>query len=316
MDDILVSVICTVYNHEKYLDQCLEGFLSQKTNFKYEVLINDDASTDNSARIIKSYEKKFPNIIKAVCQNSNQCSKGIDATQDILFPLAKGKYIALCEGDDYWCDDFKLQKQVDVMEQAENCFLSVHCVKDVTEDDEELGSFHPKKKLKSGIMSSYDFLSLQIDDYPFQTSSYMFRTSALAQYYQESPQFSKVSPVGDEPLMLYFGQLGNVAYISDVMSAYRNNSCGSWTSKKRNKEELIDIYERRLKTFELFDTYTKGRFHDICKERYGVYLAVKASITKDPLDKRKLLLGGYKTAMSKYNWKEKIMLVIQSFFHR
>lgn len=316
MEEILVSVICTVYNHEKYLDKCLEGLINQKTNFKYEILINDDASTDNSAKIIEKYEKKFPNIIKAIYQKDNQYSRGVNIFAQVLLPLTKGRYIAVCEGDDYWCDNSKLQKQVECMEQTKNCFLCVHCVKDVTEDEKELGSFHPKKKLQSGELSSYQFLYLQIDDYPFQTSSYMFLSSKLYQYYKEAPEFSKISPVGDEPLMLYFGQLGNVYYISDVMSAYRNNSFESWTSTKRTKEELIDIYERRLKTLESFDIYTNGRFHKICKERYGVYLAVKSSITNESRDKRKLLLGGYKTAMSKYNWKEKIMLVIQAFSHK
>ena len=115
--DIKVSVCCTVYNHEKYLRKCLDGFVMQKTNFAFEVLINDDKSTDSSADIIREYYEKYPDIIVPVFQTENQYSKGVDIIDDILIPMAKGKYIALCEGDDYWCDENKLLLQYDYMEQ-------------------------------------------------------------------------------------------------------------------------------------------------------------------------------------------------------
>lgn len=114
--NLKVSILCTAYNHEKYIRQTLESFLMQKTNFKYEVLIHDDASTDNTAVIIKEYEEKYPNIIKSIYQKENQYSKGISIISTYLYPEARGKYIALCEGDDYWTDPLKLQKQFDALE--------------------------------------------------------------------------------------------------------------------------------------------------------------------------------------------------------
>ncbi|MFA7493823.1 MAG: glycosyltransferase, partial [Proteiniphilum sp.] len=95
----------------------LEGFLMQKTDFKYEILIHDDASTDGTTEIIKKYETKFPDIMKPLYEDENQWIKGRRGSTVFNYPRAKGKYIALCEGDDYWIDPLKLQKQVDFLEQ-------------------------------------------------------------------------------------------------------------------------------------------------------------------------------------------------------
>ncbi|MDH1881984.1 glycosyltransferase family A protein [Empedobacter sp. GD03797] len=124
-DEIVVSIICDCYNHEKYIAQALDGFLMQNCDFKFEVLIHDDASTDNSAAIIKEYELKYPEIIKPIYQKENQYSKKVNIWKDYQFSRAKGKYIAICEGDDYWIDPLKLQKQVDFLENNEDyssCF--------------------------------------------------------------------------------------------------------------------------------------------------------------------------------------------------
>ncbi len=112
----LVSISCAVYNHDKYILETLEGFLLQKTTFPFEILINDDASTDNTANIIKEYEDRYPNQIFPIYQKENQYSKGVMITPTFNCSRARGKYIALCEGDDYWTDPYKLQKQVDFLE--------------------------------------------------------------------------------------------------------------------------------------------------------------------------------------------------------
>lgn len=111
----LVSISCITYNHEKYIRDCLEGFLMQKTNFQYEILIHDDASTDNTQTIIREYQAHFPDIIKPILQVDNKYSQGKNVFK-INNDRALGKYIALCEGDDFWCDPQKLQVQCDFME--------------------------------------------------------------------------------------------------------------------------------------------------------------------------------------------------------
>ena len=112
----LVSINCITYNHEAYIAQTLDSFLIQKTNFPFEILINDDASKDHTAEIIKQYEIKFSQIIKPIYQKENQFSQRVNVL-GINNKRAKGKYIALCEGDDYWTDPNKLQRQFDQLEK-------------------------------------------------------------------------------------------------------------------------------------------------------------------------------------------------------
>ena len=112
----LVSINCITYNHCKYIRDALEGFLMQITNFPVEILIHDDASTDGTAEIIKEYEKQYPWLIKPVYQTENQYSKHNGTISKIQYGRARGKYLAFCEGDDYWTDHYKLQKQVDFLE--------------------------------------------------------------------------------------------------------------------------------------------------------------------------------------------------------
>ena len=107
MKSPIVTISCITYNHEKFIAQAIEGFLMQKTNFEIEILIHDDASTDNTASIIREYEKNDSRI-KVIYQSENQFSKGVKPSLKFLWPIARGKYIALCEGDDYWTDPYKL----------------------------------------------------------------------------------------------------------------------------------------------------------------------------------------------------------------
>lgn len=114
----LVSISCITYNHVSYIRQCLDGFLMQKTDFPFEIVVHDDASTDKTAEIVREYEKKYPNIIKPIYELENQYSKPGISINDITFPYLRGKYIALCEGDDYWIDENKLQMQVDFLSKC------------------------------------------------------------------------------------------------------------------------------------------------------------------------------------------------------
>src|SRR5690554_6422909 len=119
---LMVSICCQTYNHKDYIVEALESFLMQKTDFPFEVLLRDDASTDGTAEICKEYARKYPDIINLLAYNENQFKKGVRPFPDNV-KRAKGKYIALCEGDDYWTDPLKLQKQVDVLEKNDDCIL-------------------------------------------------------------------------------------------------------------------------------------------------------------------------------------------------
>ena len=136
-EKIKVSIICMAYNHEKFISKALDGFLMQKTNFEYEILISDDASTDNTTQIIKEYEKKYPEIIKVIYQKENQYSKGI-APSMFLYEIAQGKYLSFCEGDDYWTDENKLQKQVDFLEENKEYYAVYHNVRVVDKNGNKI----------------------------------------------------------------------------------------------------------------------------------------------------------------------------------
>lgn len=114
----LVSIQCAAYNHEPYIEQSLEGFVMQETSFPFEVIVHDDASTDGTADIIRKYESRFPDIIKPIYETENQFSKG--TVEQIMDKACRGKYIALCEGDDWWTDKSKLQKQIEFLETHPN----------------------------------------------------------------------------------------------------------------------------------------------------------------------------------------------------
>ena len=122
----MVSVICITYNHEAYIGEALESFLAQKTDFAVEILVNDDASTDRTAEIVRAYAERFPDRIRAFLQTENQFSKGGNIENDILLPHARGKYVAFCEGDDYWSNPEKLQRQVDFLERHPDYSACTH----------------------------------------------------------------------------------------------------------------------------------------------------------------------------------------------
>ena len=145
-DEIKVSIVCITYNQSGYIRDALDSFLSQKTTFEYEILVHDDASDDGTAEIIKEYEEKYPDKITAVLQKENQYSKGVKVATTYLYPIVKGKYVAFCEGDDYWVDDLKLQKQFDYMEKHNECSMCMHNGLNVSKDRKTIFYSKPLSK--------------------------------------------------------------------------------------------------------------------------------------------------------------------------
>ena len=130
----LLSICCITYNHENFIRQALDGCLMQQTNFPIEIIIHDDASTDNTANIIREYQGKHPHLIKTILQRENQYSAMGFGFISNVFKEAQGKYIALCEGDDYWTDPLKLQKQVDFLEANPDFAICFHNAVVINED--------------------------------------------------------------------------------------------------------------------------------------------------------------------------------------
>lgn len=267
-EKIMVSISCTVYNHEKYLRQCLDGFIMQKTNFKFEVLVHDDASTDGSADIIREYENKYPEIIKPIYQKENQYSQGIKIVWKYQYPRAKGKYIAICEGDDFWINPYKLQKQFDIMEKYDEVSLCVHNVRYVNESGEPTDKFKPNPVGYEKMVNSCDSLKglLLNNLVPYQTSSYFFRICFIKKIIDNIPLFISKCPVGDVAYLLYFSYCGNIYYLPYEMSCYRMFSVGSWTSRNSNNDRQV-IHKRKLiATLNYFNSFTRNEYDYEIKE--------------------------------------------------
>lgn len=298
-NEIKVSVLCLAYNHEKYIRKCLDGFVMQKTNFKFEVLINDDASTDNTAQIIREYEEKYPNIIKPIYQTENQYSKHVGIIRNILLPKTEGKYIAFCEGDDYWCDENKLQLQYDIMEGNPDCKMCINRVGSCRENGDLFKVFKPNFDMKDGKMSSRRYIEIGMN---YQLSGIMLESKAYKEYSTNPPSFKKViTCVGDVPLMLYFGQLAPVYYTSKVMSIHRSESIGSWSQRqKQNKDGRVARFwlEQKL-MMEEFNKYTNYIYNDLYKDRI---VLVTMRYLLEIGDKKEMRKKIYKDALKR--WKK------------
>lgn len=253
----LVSICCITYNHKNYIHDAIEGFLMQKTDFPIEIIIHDDASTDGTAEIIKEYADKNPGLFVTIMQTENQWSKGIKPSPTYVWPRARGKYIALCEGDDYWTDPLKLQKQVDFLEANPDCSLCFHASKSIRNNNPENYSIHKPKKLpvdnkfemKHAILGGGGFMG---------TNSMLF----LKKHIEERPEWMNEAPVGDLPLMLLLATKGKMGYIDEVMSVYRvMSSANSWSGSMRNRARRKKHHYAILKMWSDFDNWTDKKYH-------------------------------------------------------
>lgn len=247
----MVSICCVTYNQENYIKDALESFLMQKTDFKFEILIHDDASTDRTAEIIKEYVEKYEDIIKPVYQTENQYSKGTKINDTYNKPRAKGKYIALCEGDDYWIDENKLQEQVDYMEQHPECSLCTHAAKKVSKDKKSLGAIRINKGNK--VYTTDDVI---VGGGGMFATNSMFYPTILV---QNMPKFYIDCSVGDYPLAMYLSLKGNVFYIDKFMSAYRVMSKNSWSCRMLENPQMntdhINSIEKMLIEVDEYSNY-------------------------------------------------------------
>ena len=226
-EDIKLSIVCITYNHERFIRDCLEGFIMQKTNFPFEILINDDASMDKTADIIREYETKYPDLFRCVYQTENQWGKK-DVWNDILFPMVRGKYVALCEGDDYWTDPLKLQKQVDFMETHPDFSICFHPVTVHWDDNSRPDSVFPNDKTR--FYKTELTLNDLLDHNFIQTNSVVYRW----RFHKDSLD---LMPKDILPknwfLHLLHAQTGKIAFLPDVMAVYRRNQAVSGTEPEK-----------------------------------------------------------------------------------
>ena len=260
MADYKVTICCVTYNHEKFIADALKSFVIQKTNFPFQVLVGDDASTDATAEIICDFAKKYPDIIKPVLHKTNI---GAFKNSLALYRAAKTDYVAVCDGDDYWTDENKLQKQVDFLDSHPDCSLCFHPVKVCWEDEVRPEYIFPneKERFYKTELELTDLLKRNF----MQTNSVMFRwrfknENILNYWVQE------ITP-GDYYLNLLHAQIGKIGFLPEVMAVYRRNAGGVWTGANKQPQWFcrcgvphIKFFEEMEKSFKISKAYEREYF--------------------------------------------------------
>lgn len=280
----LVSTSTATYNHETYIRDCLDGILMQKTTFPVRVCIFEDASTDRTAEIVKEYADKYPGLIFAFCQKENTYGKG-EVRRKAREPYEKArsvaKYIALCEGDDYWIDPLKLQKQVEFLEENEEYSLCFHNATVIYEDKRKRGlSFDIETREYSGEEI--------LKKWTIPTASVVFRTSMYEPV--SHPDFI----YGDIILFLSLAMRGRVFGMEEVMSIYRKHESSLTSLKNRSIKQV----ENFIKHHKAIRVSFNGRYEEVEREILSQnYLGLsKMQLRKFKLSFLKSIFNSYKTA--------------------
>ena len=233
----LVSICTITYNHEKYITEALDSFLMQETNFPFEIVVDDDCSTDGAPAVIRKYVEKFPHIIKA---NLREKNVGMNSNFIGSLQRAKGKYLALCEGDDYWTDVNKLQIQVDFLESHKEYNMVFHNaeIQHHTENGIIIKPFNPEKESRNYTANDI------FRTWSVSTASVVTRNEEQYRYLEDNLWF----PVGDGPFILKCASLGKVYYMAEQMSVYRRVPTGFMDSGITHTIEFRLTFIKYLKT--------------------------------------------------------------------
>lgn len=279
---IKVSVSVTTYNQEKYIKQTLDSILMQQTDFDYEILINDDASSDQSTAIIEKYKQTYPDKIKPIYQTENQYTQGKEVHYTFNYTRAQGKYIAYCDGDDYWTDPTKLQKQFDFMELHPEVSAYLHAGKSVNEQGTRILGTQSAHETNC-YLKTEQVIGLQG---MFASNSLFMRN-----YYNNDfkmPDWFNEAKITDYPLYLFLTTKGDIYYDNTVMCAFRLASEGSWT------QQVYKVPEQRIKhiadminllnAFDRFTNYEYTTFiqSQINKNKFDCLKIDKGLRKKDP----------------------------------
>lgn len=277
-EPLMVTIRCITYNHEPYIRQCLEGFVMQKTNFRFEAIVHDDASTDGTADIISEYAERYPEIIKPIFETENQYSKHDGSIRRIMDAHTHGKYVAICEGDDYWTDPLKLQKQVDFMEGHPDHSLCG------TNGIIKFQGYAKKERLFNQIKKSKELFPKDIiGHWLLPTAGILFKK----EIYNNYPDWTKKIYSGDLILLLLSMNQGRIFAFSDVCCVYRrditNKSSVSINVRKTKSRDFVR--NQHILLYSEFNNYTEGKYNVYIQpliERYAdeakVYKALNKSI--------------------------------------
>lgn len=265
-EDILVSVCVIAFNHGQYISKTLDKILSQDVNFRYEIIVHDDASTDNTKEILDNYYSKYPDIIVPFIEEVNTYSKG-QKVIPVFRKKARGKYLAFCEGDDYWCDNAKLQKQIDVLEKEDSIIACVHNTK----------IFDCKFNKMCGVLNEVDrdytvLTTRRILNWELQYSYHLSSLVVRKEIINSIPEYYDKTPVEDFAFALLVSLKGKILYLPEVMSVYRRFANNSWTSSNSASDKVfIRNYIGIKNMLSEFNKFTNNKFGIMIFVKKGYY---------------------------------------------
>lgn len=232
-----VSVVVTSYNHEKYIAQCLESILSQIGDLQVEIIVGDDCSEDSTRAIAQQFKEKYPEVISLLPLGQNL---GITKNLKRCLDICSGDYIAICEGDDYWTDPYKLQKQRDFLEEHKDCPMCFSAVMLYLEDTNTFIPHNDQAQLKKDFITTEDLIER---NYIGNFSCCMYRKDIV----ERLPQGIFDLFIADWMFNIACSQMGKIGFIHEIMSVYRLHSKGVWTGlpeleKMKEISRLIEIY--------------------------------------------------------------------------
>jgi len=237
---MLVSIYCITYNHERFIAQAIESFLMQQTNFDFEIVIGEDCSTDNTASIVKEYAQKYPNIIKARC---NEVNIGMHANSLKTLQECSGVYIAKCDGDDYWTDPCKLQKQVNFLEENLDFSICFHPPKIWNENEQRFYDY----EYVNSIPPVTDIYCLASGNYvPTQTVMYRKNDTAIKELALIN------TPMTDYTFCMLQAKYGKIQKLPDSMSVYRIHE-GGYYQRKINYDNMVRSMNMLKSMFPYFE---------------------------------------------------------------
>ncbi len=278
INDVLVSIICFTYNHKEYITDALEGCLAQQVDFKYEIIVHDDASVDGTIDIVRQYEQKYPGIIKGIYETENVYSHSnyfVQWVQKKIMSEARGKYVMWCEGDDYWIDPTKMSRQIEYLEQHPDCAMVVHKAA-------VLDMKHTRVSVLPQYWEDKNLSPEEIINHPhgfIESASMAYRMEdfTLKDFYSEAG-------VGDYTTRLYCLTRGRIYYMDRIMSVYRFGQEGSWQNTQKNSSNAhFKHCVNMIRFLDLYNQFTNAVYlPQIIKEihRY-VDLAVDIQARED-----------------------------------
>ncbi len=299
-DDCAVTVCCITYKHEDLISKTLDGFLMQKTNFKFKVFVGEDHGPDGTADVIREYAKKYPDIIVPFIRENNM---GAQTNLIDLCNHANSPYIAFCEGDDFWIDEYKLQKQFDYMQKHTEVRMCYTHTEILAPEDWHLNSYYKHDKDGKMIIprctpgfkyKKYYLAEDFVEVFPNHTSSAFYRWN----YDLNIPDWYFKGLIGDTPITIMQMGEGRAAYLPDVTSVYRRSDVGVFM----NKSDMDHFANTRLDYVRLL----KG-LREYFSDNFGNYIdgVYRLRITKE--------IANYLSAAENYGNKEMILRLLEEY---